>query len=619
MTDRTEPSGKRRNFFGELKRRNVLRAGALYIAAVWALSQGIAQLAPVFHAPDWLARWFVFACVIGFPFWLGFAWLFEITPSGLKLEHQVDKRESIAHLTGRKLDFWIIGTLAVAVVLLATNQFVLHRDATSIANAERNKAIAAAFAAIPAKSVAVLPLSNNSSDPAQQYFADGLSEELISDLTQIDGLKVIGRFSSFKFRDSRDTPAEIGVALGVAHLIQGSVRQQGDRIRVNISMIRARDGSSIWAHSYDDRLEDVFKIQSKIGHAVASALRIKLLGDPVVAGDKPPGGNVQAYMLTLQGHALVQEQTRSGFAQGIALLRQALALDPQYAYAWGILSTALINQGQMILTGDARKQAFTQARVAAGKQQVLAPDTATTHMDQGYLLMNLDKDPTAALAEYRQAVKLAPNDGRAMAFLAYGLVSMGQLKQATELFDKAIATDPLRVGWLAALASVQVADGRLDAAEETSRRVLALKPGFPGMHTILAQISILRGKFATAVRDAAREPDPAYGAWIRAMAQQINPDRRQADQALQAYIAGHGDDQPYFVADMYALRKQPDRMFEWLQRARREHDPALLSLLYDPFPLAYRHDPRFAALCRQAGLPVPGRSPSSGANVSSRH
>ncbi|MGH8124927.1 MAG: hypothetical protein ACREPK_03660, partial [Rhodanobacteraceae bacterium] len=243
-------------FFGELKRRNVLRAGALYIAAVWALAQGISQLSAPFGMPNWVTRWFVVACIIGFPFWIAFAWFYELTPGGLKRESQIKPEDSVTAHTGKKFDRWIIAVLVVAVVLLVTNQFVLHRDVTSTANAANAKAIAAALAKVPAKSVAVLPLANESGNAKQQYFVDGMSEELITDLSQINGLKVIGKYSSFKFRDSKDSPAQIGATLGVAHLIQGSVFQAGESIRVTVSMIRAKDGGIVWSHSYDEPLKD---------------------------------------------------------------------------------------------------------------------------------------------------------------------------------------------------------------------------------------------------------------------------------------------------------------------------------------------------------------------------
>ena len=183
------------SLFQELKRRNVLRAGVLYAGAVWALAQGIAQLGPSIGAPDWVTRWFLVAAIIGFPFWLAFAWLYEVTPNGLKRESAIDPSDSVAHSTGRKLDFWIIGVLAVAVILLLTDRFAPHRNADAGLD----------------KSVAVLPLVNESGDPQQDYFSDGLSEELISAIAQVHDIKVIGRNSSFRFRGKQqDDTAAIG-------------------------------------------------------------------------------------------------------------------------------------------------------------------------------------------------------------------------------------------------------------------------------------------------------------------------------------------------------------------------------------------------------------------------
>ena len=585
--------------FGELKRRNVLRAGAIYIAAVCALAQGISQLSAPFGIPNWVTRWFVLACAIGFPFWIAFAWFYELTPGGLKRESEIRPEDSITAHTGKRFDRWIFAVMAVAIILLVTNTFVLHRDATSTATAGDAKTIAAVLAKVPDKSVAVLPLANESGNPNQQYFVDGLSEELISDLTQVNALKVIGKDSSFKFRDSKDSPAQIGAALGVAHLIQGSVFQQGNSIRVTVSLIRAKDGSSVWSHSYDEQLKDVFAIQSKIGQAVASALKIQLLGTTLVSDDKPPGGNVEAYQLMLQGRASARHSTDAGERQGIALYQQALKLDPDYAYAWGTLSNAWANLGQNFLIGEARQQAYAQARAAVDRAQLLAPNEVMTHVDRGYLLSVVDNDAVSALAEYQRAYALAPNDGTVMAFLASGYTILGQLQPAVDLFRKAIDTDPFRPDFYANLASVLLAQGQLDGAEQATRKALALQPDFPQLHSFLAEIDILRGDAAAAVRDAKQEADPIYGPWIQAMAQQINPDRQQADAALHDYIAKNGKTQPYNVADVYALRKQPEAMFEWLQRAWTQHDPVLIiTLLSDPFiTRAYAHDARFAALC----------------------
>lgn len=599
---------KTATFFGELKRRNILRSVTLYAAGTWALAQGIAQLAPAVGLPDWSTRWFLVAATIGLPFWLTFAWLYAFTPAGLKRESEIASEGSLVrHYSGRKLDLWIIGILALAVVLLVTNQFVMRRDATDVAAGNEAAAIAAALAKLPDKSVAVLPLANESGDPGQQYFSDGLSEELISDLTQIDGLKVIGKYSSFKFRDSKDSPAQIGAALGVAHLIEGSVRQQGKNIRVSVQLVRAADGVSVWAHTYDQRLEDIFLIQTQIGHAVASALQIKLLGHPIVPDDKPPSGNIEAYRLMLQGRALARRGTETDIREAAALLQQALDLDSDYAFASGVLSNTLLNLGAQFLTGEARQRVWSQARAAADKQQVLAPDAAVTHLDNGALFSLVDNNPKAALTEYRRAFALAPNDGTAMDFLAYGLQVVGQLQPAAELFRKAIATDPLRADFYSNLANVLMAQHDLDAADQATRKALSLQPDYPELYTQLALIDILRGDAAAAQRDAGAETDPVYGPWARALAQQLVQDRAQADAALNDYIQNDGAQQPYQVAGLYALRQESDAMFEWLKRAAAQHDPNFGNLLSDPLILRYADDPRFAALAKQAGLPLPGK------------
>jgi adenylate cyclase len=326
----------------------------------------------------------------------------------------------------------------------------------------------------------------------------------------------------------------------------------------------------------------------------------------VVASDKPPSGNVEVYQLMLQGRAIYRRGTEASVRQGIALYQQALKLDPKYAFVWGLLSNASINLGVQFLTGDDRQKAYMQARVAVDKEQALAPGAAFTHTDRGYLRAVVDNDPVGALVEYKQAHALDPNDTTAMNFLAGGLANLGQLQAAVEMYRKTIATDPYRIDIYSNMALALLGQRELDAAEKATRKALALQPNFPGLYTNLVEIDVLRGDAAAARHDAEQEPDALYGPWARALAQQIDPDRKLADRGLHDYIAKQGNDQPYYVADLYALRKQPDQMFEWLQRAWIQHDPNFsFLLLSDPFVLAYQDDPRFAALCKQAGLPLP--------------
>ncbi|HEY6895254.1 MAG TPA: hypothetical protein VI258_13855, partial [Rhodanobacteraceae bacterium] len=313
-----------RSFFAELRRRNVFRAGAFYAASAWLLVQVATQVFPFFHGAEWVVRWIVVAAIIGFPLALAFSWFYEITPEGLKRESEVEPGASILHQTGRTLDRAIIAVLAIAVALLLANTFVLHKDAGDIAEAP-----------IAEKSIAVLPLSNEGGNADEEYFSDGLSEDLITALSQFSGLKVISRNSSFQFRDSKDGSKAIGAKLGVAHLLEGSVRRAGDEVRINAALVRAADGSTAWSERYDRPYKDLFKLQDDITNAVATSLKARLLSDEgaVVQSDRPPGGNLDAYTAYLQGKSHFDRQTWADVRASIERFDAAIAIDPGYAQA----------------------------------------------------------------------------------------------------------------------------------------------------------------------------------------------------------------------------------------------------------------------------------------------
>lgn len=584
--------GSKPSFFAELKRRNVLRAGALYAGVVWALVQVIVQVGPIISLPAWVAKWFLAAATIGFPFWLAFAWFYEWTPEGLKRESEIAPEASIARQSGRKMDHWIYGVLALAVVLLLTDRLVARRDPV-------------AEAATLDKSVAVLPLANESGDKANDYFVDGLSEQLISDLTRIESLKVIGRSSSFRFRGSKESLSKIASQLGVAHLIEGTVRQSGERIKVVVALVHAADGSSVWSQSYDRDMKDIFAVQADIGQAVAAALQVKLIGMLTNSGQTPPSGSIEAYQAMLQSQASVRQYTEAGARQAIALLEKAIRLDPSYAFAYAWQANLWMVLAEVYLKGAEREQAFTEARRLNAQALALSTDLPAAHYVRGRILRTLDFDFMGALAESRRALALAPSDGASMAFLAYQLATVGDLPQAIELQRKSIATDPLEISGYGKLANYLPAHGRLEEAEQTVRSALALRPEAPWLYGQLSMIATLRGDTAAALRYAEQETDPIAREWVRASVLQIAGDPKEADAALQAIIAQKGADQPFTIAELYALRKEPDEMFEWLERAWAARDPEIAQLLYDPFVLPYRHDPRFAELCKKMGLPVP--------------
>src|SRR5262245_27529307 len=338
-----------KNFFAELKRRNVIRAAILYIGAVWAIAQGISQLGPSVGAPEWATRWFLVAAAIGFSFCIAFAWFYEFTPEGLKRESEIDPAESIKHRTGRKLDFAIIRVLAVAVVLLLTNRFVLRHGVNQTTDAP-----------ILEKSIAVLPLVNSTGDPANEYFSDGMSEEFISSLSRLQELKVIGRTSSFRFKVKTDDSKTIGEKLGVYYLLEGSVRKSADRVRIAVAMIKSGDGANVWSATYDRELKDIFAVQSEIAEAVAKQLKVALLGNngqaaQLATAATPSNRNVEAYNALLQGNFYFNRPTADDYRKAIGYYEEAIRLDPRYALAYAKLSIAASNLA-INFTGIATKE-----------------------------------------------------------------------------------------------------------------------------------------------------------------------------------------------------------------------------------------------------------------------
>ncbi|MGH8126953.1 MAG: tetratricopeptide repeat protein [Gammaproteobacteria bacterium] len=603
----------KRSFFAELKRRNVLRAGALYIAAAWALAQGAAQLLPVYDVAAWVMRWIIAALIIGFPFWLVFAWFYEFTPQGMKRESDIAPDDSTARSTGRKLDKAIIAVLAIAVVLLLTNTFVWHKGAglqPSAANA------VATPIKIPQKSVAVLPFVNESGDKDQQYFSDGLSEDLITALSQFAGLKVISRDSAFRFRNSSDDSKTIGEKLGVAHLLEGTVQRSGDQIRISAELVNAADGTTLWSEHYDRPYKDLFALQDAITKAVADALKAKLLATigAVAQSNRPPGGNLAAYNDYLRGHALGGNGSDQDLRKSIQYYDDAIRIDPGYAQAYAMKSGAWTALARDI--GGAQAQdAYAHAQTAADTALSLDQNLVTGHLARGFLLYTRDFDWSGAVAEFERALQLAPNDARAMALLGQALASLGQTRRAIELTREALLNDPLNAVFYANLFSYYLGEGRLDDAERAVRTQMTLQKSNDVLYGTLSNIEIQRGNAKAALQDAQRVSPGPWHAISMAMALQIGDDRAAADAALKTVIAKYASGGPYQIAEVYALRKDPDNMFKWLDRAWAAHDAGIGALLYDPFILRYKDDPRFAAFCRKVGLPVPGKAPVAGTAV----
>ena len=490
---------------------------------------------------------------------------------------------------------WKVGLLAVvAAVVVAVGYMALKRSRPEAQLAESN-------------SIAVLPLANESGDAAQQYFSDGISEDLITALSQFPGLNVIGRSSSFQFRDSKEDSRSIGAKLGVTHLLEGSVRRSGDMVRVSAELINAANGITQWSERYDRPYKDLFELQDEITREVAGALRTKLLpgGHAAAQTERPPSGSLDAYNALLQGQFYISRGTEADFRKAIESFSQATELDPRYALAWSLLSRTWTGLGVKYLEGAAAQEAYVKARAAAEQALTLAPDLAAAHVARGYVLQNADFDWRGAEAEDRRALELAPNDGFAKFNLGNRLASFGQLEQAIELTREALATEPLRANWYNWLAVYLSGLNRLDEAERAIRRALELQPTAVSYYETLTIIEIQRGNAKAALAAAQQEVPGVWQDVALTLARQIGSDRSAADVALKALIDKNAGGAAYQIAEVYALRNDSNETFAWLDRAWNSRDAGIQNLLYDPFILRYKDDPRFAAFCKKVGFPTP--------------
>jgi TolB-like protein len=581
------------NFFSELKRRNVYKVAVAYIVAGWALAQGIAQVFPIFDVPNWAIRLIVLLIIIGFPVAIVLSWAFEITPEGIKRTEDVDVTKP--HSPGGA---WIY--IAVLGAFLSIGLFFLGRYTAGNATPRHDASPARtdAATAMPQKSIAVLPLLNESGDPADEYFSDGLSEELIAALAQINGLKVIGRSSSFRFKDRKEEPKTIGEKLGVSTLLDGTVRKQGDRVRIVAELVNAADGIQLWTRTFDRELKDIFAVQEEIAKAVAESLKVTLLGSDAAQRSTPR--NVEAHNAYLQGHFHFQRRNLEDYRKAVGYFDEAIRLDPDYALAYAERSEAWTFIGD--LTGQ-REPAWSKARSDAEKAVAIAPALAEARAALGWIRFFIDWKFAEGLSELKRAKELSPSNPTANDLLARVIVYLGRLDDAERQARQAVELDPLSVIAQGNLARVLLLAGKLDESDAAARKAAELQPTSASSHRWQVVAAVLRGDGDTALREAQLEPDQGYRRFELALAQQVRGDRQAADAALADLIANGRNQLDYQIAEVYAVRGEIDKAFEWLQISFDHHDTGTLTLLVDPLLRRLHDDPRYKNLLAKLGLP----------------
>jgi TolB-like protein/lipoprotein NlpI len=572
------------NFLAELRRRNVYKVAVAYAVVAWLLIQAASILLPTFEAPSWVMKTLVVLLGLGFVLAVFMSWAFEMTPEGMKRTADISPDAKLPYWSKRKFAAFIAGVAIIAAGLFAY-QF-MRTPGSTIAPGASNK------------SIAVLPLLNESGDPKDEYFSDGLSEELIAALAQIRELKVIGRSSSFRFKERKEEPKTIGEKLGVATLLEGTVRKQGDRVRIVAELINAADGIELWTRTFDRELKDIFAVQQEIAAAVASSLKATLLGADQRSAANPK--TAEAHNAYLQGHYYFQRRNLEDYRKAVSHYDEAIRLDPEYALAYAERSEAWTLIGD--LTGEG-KTAWPKARNDAEKAVAIAPALAEAHAALGWVRFFTQWRFAEGLSELKRAKELAPANPTANDLLARVIVYLGRLDEAEKQGRQAVELDPLASAPQNNLARILWYRGKLDEADAAARKAAELQPNSASSRRWQVLVAIQRGDKETALREAQLEPDESYRRFELAVAQFARGDGTAADAALADLIANdRGLD--YQIAQVYAVRGEKEKAFEWLQIAMDNHDTGMLGLLVDPLLTSLRGDPRYKNLLAKMAFPA---------------
>jgi TolB-like protein/Tfp pilus assembly protein PilF len=548
------------NFFSELKRRNVYKIAVAYAIVAWLLIQAASIVLPTFEAPAWTMKVLIAALTVGFPIAILFAWAFEITPEGIKLEKDVDPAQSITRQTGRKL----IGT-TIALALLAAGLFVYRmvgipqgREAVRSEDTAEGGHRSAASLPISQKSIAVLPFENLSRDPDNAYFVDGTQNEILTRLSKISALKVISRTSTTRYTSHPDNLRQIARELGVANILEGSVQRAEGAVRVNVQLIEAETDSHLWAETYDRDIKNIFSVESEIAQNVADALRAKLLPEESSRVASVPTKNPEAYDLFLKAEYFGNQILSANAKDPVGIVRQAadlyeraVAADPGFALAYARLS--YLRARAYWYNFDPRPEAIEAADKAARRALHLQPELGEAHLAMGYVHYWGHRNDESALAEFGQAGKSLPNNLNVLTATGFVHRRQGKMEQALHELEQAAALDPRDNLLPREIGSTLVYMRRYAEAEPAYRQALTLVPEDFETHVNRVTALLMNGDLEAASKALAAIPagsDPegtvSFTRWQLALAM------HQPDQALAAL-----EHAPDWLLDTWPSTREP--------------------------------------------------------------
>jgi TolB-like protein/class 3 adenylate cyclase len=461
----------------------------------------------------------------------------------------------------------------------------------------------ATISAAPEKSIAVLPFVDMSQAKDEEYFSDGISEELLNLLAKVPQLQVAARTSSFSFKGKPIEIPEIARQLHVADVLEGSVRKSGDQVRITAQLIRAAEGYHLWSETYDRKLDDIFKIQDEIAGEVVKQLKVTLLGAAPTARQTDP----KAYALYLQAVQVGRQRSPEAFTQSDALLKQVLEIDPRYAPAWDELARNFRNKASVGLVPNS--EGYARAREAYEKALAIDPNYAPGHAGLGYVAM-ANNDFVSAAKQFERALALDPSNLDVLRDSAFFLQSLGRIQEALAVKEAVVRRDPVNVRSLNNLGDSQRFTGQFDAAIATFRSVLSLSPDYGGAHYGICEAMLLKGDAAAALAETEQEKSEVWRLIGLPMAYHALGRKTESDAALATLIAKFEKDAPYNIAYVHAFRGEGDKAFEWLDKAVQYQDPGLSEIVVENLFDNIHSDPRWLPFLRKLG-----RAPEQLANI----
>jgi adenylate cyclase len=592
------------SLFKELKRRNVFKVAIAYIVMAWLVMQVADVVLNNITAPGWIFHVLMLFLAIGLPFAVFFAWAFELTSEGLKREHEVDRTQSITHVTGRKLDRAVVAVLIIALAYFAYDKFVLSaaRDAARVeamTQAVTEQAtVEPKAAAEPDKSIAVLPFVNMSDDAGNEYFSDGLSEELLNLLAKIPELRVTSRSSAFSFKGQNLDVPTMAARLKVDYVLEGSVRKFGNQLRITAQLIEVVTDTHLWSETYNRELENIFVIQDEIAAAVVNALKITLLGEAPKATETDP----ETFALYLQARHLRDQNTFASLQQAESLLNQALVIDPRFAPAWTALAYVYLEQGWSF---DHRSYGEGTELARQAIQTALEIDP---HDGRSYDVLALvagfyDWEFEMAFQYLQEALKLNPSDADILLNAGELNTNLGRFKEANDLLQRSIALDPVSAVSHYRLGQLYYITHRLDEAAATLHMALSLNPGGSRRHQAIGFVLLAQGDAQAALVAMQQETSDVFRLYGIAVVQHALGNIGASDAALQELIEEHATGMAVQVASVYAFRNEINSAFDWLEQAYENRDSGLALILFNPMLANLYGDPRWNLFLDKMGLP----------------